>query len=1131
MNSGNKGFFLSNWAIDNKTSVYILTFLLAIVGVKVYQALPKEQFPEVVFPQILVNTIYPGTSPEDMENLVAKKIEKEVKSITGIKKVTSSSVQDFCSVNVEFNTDVSIPVAKQKVKDAVDRIRGELPNDLPDEPSVIDIDLTQMPIMNVHLSGDFDLAQLKKFAEIMQDRFEAIRGITRVDLIGALDREVQVNVDMYKMNAAGVTFDDIQRAIAFENMTVSGGLVNMGKLTRTLAVKGEFANVHQLEKVVVPSNSGSFSNLKDIADVKDTYKEKESYARLGGENVITLNVIKRSGSNLINAADQIRKAADELKSQQFPESLKVTITGDQSKNTRVTLHDLINTIIIGFLLVTFILMFFMGPLNAVFVGLSVPLSMCIAFLCMPVLGFTLNMIVLFSFLLALGIVVDDAIVVIENTHRIFKEKNLPIKEAAKHAAGEVFLPVLSGTATTLAPFIPLAFWQGVIGKFMFFLPITLIVTLVASLIVAYLINPVFAVDFMEKEHQNRTPEKDRKFLIKCAIGAIVAVLLHLMQSHLLANVILVVIGFIILNHYFLGRLIFHFQHKIWPAIQDRYVQFMEWVLSGWKPVLMLVGVIGLFLLSIIGMIVAPPGVVLFPQAQPNFIYTFVRLPVGTHQVYTDSITRLVERRVTDVVGANNPIVESIISNVAIGAGDPREFTATNASPHLGKVTVAFVEYSARGGQNTLDYLNKIRATVKDVPGAEITVEQEQGGPPTGKAINIEVSGDDFRQLTHASVEINRYLDSMQIDGVEELKSDLVMNKPEINILVDRERANRNNINTGQIGLALRTSIFGKEVSKLRDANDEYPIMVRLREDQRNNMDILMNQRIAFMDMTMKGAFRSIPLSSVANLQYSNTIGGINRKNQKRVITISSNVLSGYNPNEVVGKVQQALSTMHLPEGVSASMTGEQEEQAESMSFLLNSLLISIGLIFLILVTQFNSRAKPLIILIEILFSIIGVLLGFVLFRMEMSIIMTGIGIVALAGIVVRNGILLVEFTDILLKEGMEFRKAIIHAGRTRMTPVILTAAATMLGLLPLAVGFNIDFEKLFTTGNPHIFFGGDSVAFWGPLSWTMIFGLGFATFLTLILVPVMYYMIYKLKARIWRKFYDRNATPENVAVD
>lgn len=1118
-----KEFKPTSWAIDNKVSIFILSIIITLAGLQVYNTIPKEQFPEIVIPTIYVSTVYPGTSPADMENLVTKPIEKEIKAISGIKKLTSNSLQDFSNVIVEFGTEVNVAEAKQKIKDAVDKARSELPTDLPQEPVVLEIDLSEIPIMYVNISGNFDLARLKQYADNIKDKIEGVKTINRVDLVGALDREIQVDVDMYRMQAAQITMDDIERAIKYENMTISGGSVNTGPMKRAIRVVGEFKEVDELENIIVTALPGTPVYLKDIATIHDGFKEKESYARLNGENVITLNVIKRSGENLIATADDIR-ALIEAEKDKLPKDLKITITGDQSVFTRTTVHDLVNTIIIGFILVTLVLMFFMGTTNAMFVGLSVPLSSFLAFLFMPSIDFTLNMIVLFSLLMALGVVVDDAIVVIENTHRIFANGRRKITDAAKEAAGEVFMPVLAGTLTTVAPFLPLAFWGGVVGKFMFFLPITLILTLMASLLVAYIINPVFAAQFMKPEFRNEDgfAKKTKKRTLQIAsLGfAGLATIMYLSGSYGMGNFLVFVVGLLWLNRYVLSPAIIKFQDKQWPVVQGAYEKLLRWALTGKRPVALLVSMLGLLVATIVitGM-AANSGrlkVTFFPEGDPNFVYTYITLPVGTDQVVTDSITKIVEERVAKVIGKDNPIVESLIANVAIGAGDP--MAGDNAtSPNKGKVTVAFVEFAKRNGESTVPYLDSIRQAVKGIPGVEIAVDKEQNGPPTGKPINIEISGDDFAVLGEVSNKLKRYLDSIQIAGVEELKSDLEISKPELLISIDRERAQREGLSTAQIGSEIRAAVFGKEVSKYRDANDEIPIQLRYHVDQRQDVEQLINTRITYRDMNAGGAIRQIPLSSVAKIEYTNSYGSIKRKNQKRVVTMSSNVLSGYTANEVVFEINKALADFDAPEGYTIVMTGEQEEQAETGAFLSTAMLISIGLIFMILVIQFNSVNKSLIILSEIVFSIIGVLLGFIITGMSISVVMTGIGIVALAGIVVKNGILIVEYIDVMLeKPGTSLREAIIQAGKIRMTPVMLTAFSTILGLIPLAVGLNIDFGTLFSELNPHIFFGGDSVAFFGPLSWTIIFGLAFATFLTLILVPIMYYITYRNQIR--RKF-------------
>ena len=1108
-----KEFFATSWAIDNKTSIYVLVVIITSLGLLSYFNIPKEQFPEIVVPNIIVNTLYPGTSPEDMENLVTRPIEKECKSIADVKKITSNSIQDFSTIVVEFNPGLDVSDAKQRVRDAVDKAKNNLPNNLPKDPDIMEVDLSEIPIMNINLAGDYDLQRLKKYAEDAQDKIETLKEITRVDIVGALEREIQIDVDMYKMQAASVSFRDIESAVSAENVTISAGTITSFGTKYTVRLAGQFKTPEQIRKIMIKSASGAVVYIQDIADVSDSFKEQESFARLDGKNVITLNVIKKSGENLLHASEAIVDIMNGLKQSSYPPDLTVTLTGDQSRFTKSTLEELNNTIVIGFIMVVLVLMFFMGFSNAFFVGLSVPLSIFIAYLIMPGLGFTMNMIVMFGFIFALGIIVDDAIVVIENTHRIHREET-DIVKAAKHAAGEVFLPILSGTLTTLAPFFPLAFWPGVVGKFMYFLPVTLILTLFASLFVAYIINPVFAVGFMKHEYDHPAHKINRKKLLVISIAMVVpATIAYLAGGFVLGNVLMFALILYCLYELLLIRSIQGFQTKVWPWIIRFYEKSLRFALRGKNPWYLFYSMIVLFFLSILATVVTRPKVLFFPDNQPSYLYVYIKMPEGTDQKMTDSVTRIVETRIHRVLGSNNPNVESVIANVGSGAGE--SMFDRSASSNRGKVTVNFIESKYRNGVSTQVYMNDIRDNLKDIPGVTISVAKNKMGPPTGKPVNIEITGEDLDQLITTSIAFKAYLDSIRIPGIEQLKSDFDDNKPEIIVDIDRVRANREGLSLGQIGLELRTGIYGKEISKYKEDEDEYPIQLRYSEQERTNINQIINAKVTYRDMN-SGQLRQIPISSVASVQYKDTYGGIKRKDLKRVITLSSEVLAGHTANEIVLKIRQAIGTFNLPKGIEITLTGEREDQAETMVFLLKAMLIAIGMIFFILITQFGSLSKSFIILSEVIFSVIGVLFGIALFHMSISVIMTGLGIVALGGIVVRNGILIVEFTDELKSRGMKTLEAIVTAGKTRLTPVVLTATATMLGLVPLAVGLNVNFITLFTELNPHLYVGGDSVSFWGPLSWTIIFGLSFATFLTLLFVPAMLLIDVRMKIR-WKR--------------
>jgi len=1131
-----KQFKPTSWAIDNRTAVYIIAIIISAYGLYKFTTMPKEQFPDIVVPTISVATVYIGNSPKDIENLVTRPIEKQLKGISGAKvnKIQSTSQTDYSLIVVEFDTDVKTELAKQKVKDAIDKAKTDLPTDLTQEPDVQEFAFSEMPIMFVNVSGDYDGIKLKQYADKMQDRFEELSEITRAEIVGAPEREIQVNVDPYRMTAARVSFTDIENAISRENNDITGGLIEEGDMKRTLRIKGQFATIADMQNIVVRSSAqGASVYLRDIAELKDTIRDKESYARLDGKNVVTLNIVKRAGENLINTSDKIKAVVAEMqKSEELPKDLRVEFTGDQSKQTKTSFNELINTIIIGFVLVLIILMFFMGVTNAFFVALSVPLSVFVAFMFLPIAdaiigsSVTLNFIVLFALLFGLGIIVDDAIVVIENTHRIYNNGKVPIVRSAKEAAGEVFVPVLAGTATTLAPFFPLLFWKGLIGKFMIYLPTILILTLAASLIVAFFFNPVFAVSFMKPEGKEYEKPKQAIFRNKWFITFLIAgILLHLPGMHGLANFLLLMAVLMVFNAYVLNDLIHKFQKRALPGLMNRYEKLLRWILKGKRPVWAFVSLFGIFIISIFALMARGNKQTFFPSGDPNFIYVYLKLPVGTDVKYTDSITQVLEKRVYRVLAKEKPgtpgsIVESIISNVAVSANNPRDNNRSVQS-NLGRIQVSFVEYEKRHGKSTGPYKDSIREAMRGIPAASIEVAQEDGGPPTDPPVNIEVVGDNFESIASVATQLFNYLDTNRVEGVENLQLDVDLNNPEISIIVDRERAMMEGVSTGQIGMEIRTAVFGKEVSKIKDGEDEYKIQLRYTDLLRNNVTDLLNMRITFMDMnTMQ--VKSLPLSAVARIDNTNTTGGVKRKNVRRTIQLQSNVLD---PTMVApinaqlkNKIDDFKSKMKIPSDVTIRQSGQSEQEAETNSFLLLAFIIAVGLIFLILVLQFNSMSKPFIVITEIFFSVIGVLIGYAVTGMTIATIMLLVGIVGLAGIVIKNGILIIEFTDELRGRGMRMREAAIQAGKIRIIPVLLTAVATILGLLPLAVGFNIDFAGLFQHLRPNIFFGGDSVVFWGPLSWTIIFGLIFSFFLTLMMVPSMYLIAERLK-RPMAKFY------------
>ncbi|RAI85832.1 efflux RND transporter permease subunit [Algoriphagus yeomjeoni] len=1117
-------FGLSSLSVDNSTSVVILTLIISFLGLNAYRNMPKESFPEIVIPTVYVGTPYPGNSPVDMENLITRPIEKELKSINDVKDITSTSVQDFSSIVVEFNPGVEISKAIQDVKDAVDKSKSELPTDLDQDPNVLEINTSDFPIMNVNISGNYSEAELKKFGEYLEDEIEKLAEISKADLAGTVEREIQINADPYKMEAVGVSFGDISTAIQSENVTISGGNIRAGDFQRTLRVDGEFTDPMDLLDIIVKTDNQKIVYLRDVAEVKDTYKERTSYARSKNLPVVTINVVKRSGENLLNAADKIKEIIDETKANRFPPDLEISITNDQSKATRLQVSDLENSIIFGVILVVLVLMFFLGFRNALFVGIAIPLSMFISFLVLNAFGITLNLMVLFSLILALGMLVDNGIVVVENIYRLMSEGKSAV-QAAKEGVGEVAWPIITSTATTLAAFLPLAFWQDTVGEFMKFLPITLIIVLSSSLFVALVINPVLTALYMKVEDVTKDKPK-QKSIIVAGILLVLSALFYLIGWTAFGSLMLIGSLLTVFNIFLLRKAIRWFQTVFLVKLENMYESILTYALNGKKPYGFLGGTVLLLVLSLMLLVVRAPEVLFFPDNQPQLINVFVEFPIGTDIEATNDFVDEMEDELMVALADYEDILESVISQIGEGTGDPIEGPSNQPTPHKAKITIGFVDYIDRQGVNTNGAMEVIRDLAVKYPGVLVTVDKQRNGPPVGKAINLEFAGEDYDQLIAFVNKTKEYLNDQNIAGVEELKSDLSLGNPEVIVDIDREKARRFGLSTSQIATDLRTALFGLEVSKYKEGEDDYPIQLRLKEGFRYDINTLVNKKIGFRDKF--GDKREVPISAVAEVKFGSTYGSVKRKDLEKAITIYSNVLDGYNATAVNAKIQSVLQNYEVPDGISVKYTGEQEEQQKSMDFLLGALGIAVSLIFLIIVAQFNSVTTPFIIMASVVLSTIGVFLGLVIFNMDFVVIMTGIGIISLAGVVVNNAIVLIDYTNLVRerkrdelgmgpKEHLPFPlmiASIVESGKTRLRPVLLTAITTVLGLIPLAIGMNINFGTLLSSFDPQFYVGGDNAAFWGPMAWTVIFGLTFATFLTLVIVPVMYLLADKLNVRI-----------------
>ena len=1021
---------LTDYSIRHRITVFVLVLILVVFGGYSYHSLPTEAAPDITIPFIIVNTIYIGAPPQDMESLVTRQIEKELQGLENVKEIRSTSVEGGSTITVEFNPNVDLDDALQRVKDRVDRAKPELPEDAED-PIVMEVNLSNIPIMIVNLSGDFGLVRLKEIAADLADEIETIPGILEVNLTGGLEHEVQVDVDPERLAVYGLALQNVVDAVRRENVTLPGGSVEMGPYKYSVRVPGELESVDEIGDLVIRGSGGVPVYIRDVASIAYGFEERKSYARLNQQSCVSLSITKRSGENLIKIADRVKEEIERLRPT-FPPGTQVTILADQSEDIRLMVRDLENNIISGLLLVVAVLFLFMGIRNAFFVGVAIPLSMLVSFIVLAIMEITLNMVVLFSLILALGMLVDNAIVVVENIYRHRQEGREP-DDGARVGTSEVATPVIASTLTTLCAFAPLIFWPGVMGEFMKYLPITLIVTLSSSLFVGLVINPTFCASFMKvKGTQAETSPLLNKAL-------------------------------------------------------ERYQRVLERALDHPWITSLVSGTVLIFVVSIYSL--WNHGVEFFPEVEPRKAYIDARAPSGTSLDASDRIVRRIEEILTSFVD-----VDIFVANVGAGAGGFASLFGGEGESHNSRISIDFVDEDEQQ-QSSLKTLEQFRASLRDITGAEIEITKERTGPPTGAPISVEISGEDFAVLGDLAARARRIIAG--VPGAVDLKDDYDRGRPEIQVRVDRESAALVELNTSQIASTVRTAVYGTKASEYRVGEDEYDIRVRFREDRRRSLADL-------EQITIEKDGRLIPLSSVARIETSGGLGSIRRKDLERVVTIEGKV-QGRTSDAVLKDVRKQLVDLSLPPGYRLSYTGENEEQEKASAFLGKAFVVAVFAIALVLITQFDSIMLPVAVLSSVFLSLVGVLIGLLVTGMPFGILMTGVGIISLAGVVVNNAIVLIDYTLQLFRRGLSRREAIVQAGLTRFRPVILTAVTTILGLIPLTTGISFDFYT-FTWQ-----VSGRSSQWWGPMGVAVVFGLAFATALTLIVVPVVVSLIWRPK--------------------
>ncbi|WP_163340208.1 efflux RND transporter permease subunit [Desulfopila sp. IMCC35008] len=1077
---------ISDTAVKKSTTVVVLALLLIIFGVYCYMVLPRESDPDITIPNVFVSTSYRGVSPTDIETTITIEIEKKLKGLEGLKKLQSASSEGLSSINVEFITGTDIDQALQDVKDKVDEALGELPSDLEEDPSVFEVNFSQMPIVVFSLSGTCGLPCLKDIADDLKDDIEGVSGVLEVDVTGGLEREIRVEVLTDKLAYYGLNIGSLQQAVESENQNTSGGNIRLGGGRFQLRVPGEFNSPEEIYGLVLGTHEGHPVYLKDVARVIDGFKEETSRSRLDGRSAVNLSVKKRSGENIIS----ISKAVDEIIEKDrinWPSGTRITKVMDKSRDIELMVADLENNILTGLVLVLIVIFFAMGIRNALLVSLAIPFSMLLSFTVMYLLGITLNMVVLFSLTLALGMLVDNAIVIVENIYR-FMEQGVGRVEAAMRATSEVAYPVIGSTLTTLAAFSPMLFWPGIMGEFMSYLPLTLIITLSSSLFVAMVINPAMASIFM------KVKSGDTRNTGKSTLG-----------NNALAEKPAEIKGFLLTRY---AHLLNNSLDKPYTVIMSAFC-ILVLMIQGW--------------LLVIGL---EKPVEFFPEIDPKGMYVNVDVPEGADLDYIDQIIRRVEfaiagadsqarddndipltpltalapKQYTKPDGEvyNGPSDLKNIKNVymrgIVNPGGSSAFSA-NTPNHIG---VRFLELQDRH-RSSHETVDDIRDRIRDIPGGEITIAMEAEGPPTGAAINIEISGDNFAILGEIARQIKGYL--AKIPNVKDIRDDFVEGIPSVQVLIDRQKAALFGLTTDGIGFALKSAYNGLEVSSFREGDEDFDITVQLQESDREMVDILHQLLLP----TPSG--QMVPLSTIARISFAGTMGDITRINSERVVTVKANVDETKTTGPVAREdAEKLLEKLHLPPGYDVKFTGEFEFQQESQDFLTKAFLVALLLIFLILVSMFNSVIQPFIIMTSVILSLGGAFLGLMLFQSPFGIIMTGVGVISLAGVVVNNAIVLIDYTNKLRQRGYALRDAVISAGATRLRPVLLTAVTTILGLIPMVTGVSFDFHSWTMS------WVSESSQWWRSMAVVVIFGLVVATFLTLVVVPTLYYLLERLSS-------------------
>jgi multidrug efflux pump len=1045
------------WLVSHRAPVMLVTFCLIVFGLITYVALPRESNPDVKIPVVMVSTPYVGVSPEDVEALITNPLENELSSLKDLKKMTSTSAEGVSVIALEFEPEVVIEDVLQRVRDRVSRVQ-EIPEDAEDT-EIREISFSDFPILIITLAGPVDDVELKRHGEELEDELKRVPGVLEAKLSGGRTRQIRVQVDPTRLQHYKLSLDDVIGAIGNENVNIPGGNVGAGDANFLLRVPGEFEEPREIEGVAIKRIGDRPVFVRDVAQVVDGFTDRESYSRMDGEPAVSIAVSKRTGANILEVADAVKAVIDDQKGA-WPEGVRYAVLGDQSKYVGDMVSELENNIITALLLVVGVIVFFMGVRNSLFVAVTIPLSMLLAMIVIWAAGLTLNMVVLFSLILALGMLVDNAIVLVENIYRHIEMGKDPVT-ASIDGTREIAMAVTASTLTTVGAFAPLLFWTGIMGQFMGYLPKTVVTVLMASLLVAVCLLPVFTARLLKGRANPDSAAPSAPGIPK-------------KRSSLLAP----------------------YRAFLELALRRRY-----WVSMA---------LFGLLIGTFVAYGALNHGTEFFPDVEPDQATISVRAPDGTDLEATDRIVRQIEAMLVD-----EPDIETFVSETGVsGGGDP--LSGAQAASNQARITLDFLPHASKAHEGdtprsepSSNVIDRVRDRVQEIAGAEIVVEKQRMGPPVGKPIAVEVSGDDFHEVGALAAKVRRGI--KEIAGTTDISDNYRVGRPEMRMRINRGAAKRVGASTQQVAGAIRTAVAGTKASTLRDGEDEHDIMVELAPRYRDDLQAVMALRIPGREDTSPDTF-AVPLSTVASYELAGGSGSIRHIDQDLVVTIEGDVLEGMNQNAVREEVVRFLDAYETPAGFHLRLGGADDEQKNAQEFLGNAFLVAIFLIALVLVTQFNSFSTPLVILGSVVLSLIGVLWGLIITGTPFGILMTGIGVISLAGVVVNNAIVLLDYVEQLRRGGMPLHEALIEAGMTRFRPVMLTAVTTILGLVPMATGISIDFAQR------RIILASQSADWWGPMAVAVIFGLLFATVLTLVAVPTMYHIVYDLRAG-WTRFW------------